>query len=107
MLVLDYDRALHHECRLWDDARGPYLEAPDRYCLFQHAGLLADLLEPHPAVRIVLSTSWTQKLGFKEAVRRLPKSLLTRVIGATYEFAEPGDHFAHLSRREQVLTTPS
>lgn len=74
-----------------------------RYRLFQHVGLLEKLLVPHPAVRLVLSTSWAQKLGLKETVRHLPESLQRRVIGATYELAEPGDYFQYLSRGEQVL----
>jgi hypothetical protein len=52
---------------------------------------------------LVLSTSWAQKLGLREAVRHLSPSLQPRVIGATYELAEPGDYFSHLSRGEQVL----
>lgn len=33
----------------------------------------------------------------------LSESLQARVIGATYEFAEMGDFFAHLSRGKQVV----
>jgi hypothetical protein len=103
LIYIDYDGTLHHERCLWDESRGPYLDAPNRYSLFQHAPLLEELLEPHPTVLIILSTSWAQKIGFKEAVRRLPAALQARVIGATYELAAPGDHFGYLSRGEQVL----
>lgn len=102
LLYLDYDGTVHHERCLWKDGRGPYLDAPERYILFQHVPLLQAFLEPHPSVRIVLSTTWAQKLGLKEALGWLPANLQARVVGATYELAEPGDHFAYLSRGEQV-----
>lgn len=101
--VLDFDGCVHHCGVRWSEERGVYLEAPARYRLFQHVELLEELLAPHPDVRLVLSTTWAQKLGLKEAMRHLPQSLQVRVVGATYEFAEPGDYFAHLSRGEQVI----
>lgn len=100
---LDFDGCTHHCNVRWSQERGLFLDAPERYRLFQHVGLLEELLAPHPAVRLVLSTSWAQKLGLKEAVRHLPEPLRRRVIGATYELAQPGDFFGHLSRGEQVL----
>lgn len=100
---LDFDGCVHHCGVRWSEERGLFLEAPARYRLFQHVDLLEELLAPHPALRLVLSTSWAQKLGLKEASACLPESLRARVIGATYEVAEPGDYFAHLSRGEQVV----
>jgi hypothetical protein len=100
---MDFDGCVHHCNVRWSKERGLFLEAPALYRLFQHVGLLEELLAPYPAVRIVLSTSWAQKLGLKEATGYLPESLRTPVLGATYEFAEPGDYFAQLSRGEQVI----
>lgn len=100
---LDYDGCVQHCNVRWSQERGLFLDAPERYRLFEHVGLLEELLAPHPVVRLVLSTSWAQKLGLKEAAAYLPESLQARVVGATYEFAEPGDYFAHLSRGEQVV----
>jgi hypothetical protein len=100
---LDYDGCVQHCNVRWSEERGLFLDAPARYRLFQHAGLLEELLSAYPPVRLVLSTSWAQKLGLKEAAAYLPDSLRARVVGATYEFAEPGDHFPHLSRGEQVV----
>lgn len=100
---MDFDGCIHHCNVRWSEDRGPFLEAPERYRLFQHVQLLEELLAPYPEVRLVLSTSWAQKLGLKEAVRYLPESLRARVVGVTCEFAEPGDYFARLSRGEQVL----
>jgi hypothetical protein len=100
---LDFDGCLHHCNVRWTQQRGPFLEAPERYTLFQHVGLLDELLAPHPAVRLVLSTSWSQKLGLMQAARHLPVSLRQRVVGATGDLAEPEDLFPFLSRGEQVL----
>jgi hypothetical protein len=100
---LDYDGCLHHCNVRWSQERGLFLEAPERYALFQHMGLLAQLLAPHPGVRLILSTSWAQKLGLKEALRHLTPALQQRVVGATFEHSQPGDFFAHLSRGEQVV----
>jgi hypothetical protein len=75
---LDYDGCLHRCNVRWSKQRGMFLEAPGRYSRFQHARLLEELLAPYPAVRVVLSTSWAQKLGLKEAVRHLPESLQRR-----------------------------
>jgi hypothetical protein len=58
---------------------------------------------PHPQVQMVLSTSWAQEMGLAAAVAQLPEALRERVVGATYELAQPGDYFRHLSRGEQVL----
>lgn len=100
---LDYDGCLHHCNVRWSKQRGLFLEAPGRYSLFQHVRILEELLAPYPAVRVVLSTSWAQKLGLKAAVHYLPESLQRRVIGATYEVAQGDDFFPYLNRGEQVL----
>jgi hypothetical protein len=102
LLFLDFDGVLHNEACYWHPRRGPYLKAPPRYTLFQHAELLAQLLEPYPNVAIVLSTSWVRQYSCDKAARRLPPALRRRVIGATYHREMPGDSFAYLSRGEQV-----
>lgn len=58
---VDYDGCVHHCNVRWSEGQGLFLDAPERYSLFQHVGLLEELLAPHPAVRLVLSTSWTLK----------------------------------------------
>ena len=84
VLYLDFDGVLHHQNVLWSASKGPYLEAPAGHTLFEHAPLLAELLKPYPAIRIILSTSWAVKYGCYGAARRLPLELRTRVIGATF-----------------------
>ena len=60
VLYLDYDGVLHHESCYWHARKGPYLNVPEgeNNVLFRHAPLLAEMLEPYPDLKIVLSTSW-------------------------------------------------
>lgn len=92
ILYLDFDGVLHHENVLWHPKKGAYLKAPKQYTLFQHAQLLAELLEPYPTVKIVLSTSWVRSYGCQKTAKRLPEALRSRVIGATFHsrMYEPG-----------------
>ena len=93
ILFLDFDGVLHP-----DDAylvRGrPALRADG--ALFMWAAPLAALLDAHPQVQIVLSTSWARELGFARARRYLPDALSARVIGATWHsamaFTSNGDY---------------
>lgn len=103
VLYVDFDGVLHHENCLWHPRRGAYLVAPERYSLFQHSGLLEQMLEPYPAVQIVLSTSWVRRYGMTATAKRLPLSLQARVIGATFHSRHMhNDEFLYLHRGEQV-----
>jgi hypothetical protein len=93
VLYVDFDGVLHHQNCLWHPRKGAYLHAPEGYTLFQHAPLLAELLEPFPEVQIVLSTSWTLQYGLSGAAKRLPEALRERVIGGTF-------HSRHMHRAE-------
>jgi hypothetical protein len=101
VLYLDYDGVLNHENVQWHPERGAYLDAPARYTLFQHARLLEEMLQPYPAILIVLSTTWVVRFGCAGAALRLPKGLRSRVIDATYDSDAPAD-FAYMPRGEQV-----
>jgi len=57
---------------------------PSSHPLFEHVELLESLLEPYPALRIILSTSWVRELGYDFALQQLTPSLQSRVIGATW-----------------------
>ena len=102
LLALDYDGVLHHEACYWSAKRGPYLEAPERYTLFQHMALLEELLAPHPEVKIILSTSWVVRYGYIKASKRLSPGLRARCIGSTFNSDIKGDGWHYLSRGEQV-----
>lgn len=105
LLYLDYDGTLHHERVMWHPRRGVYLEAPERYVLFQHAALLEEVLAPYPQVGIVLSTSWVRTYGFSRTAKRLPQALRERTIGATFhsELRHLEDAFASMPRGLQIL----
>jgi hypothetical protein len=101
VLYLDFDGVLSHENVLWHPEHGAFLDAPERYSLFQHARLLEEMLQPYPTIKIVLSTSWVLRYGCAGAALRLPEGLRSRVIGATYDGEAIAD-FVHVPRGEQV-----
>lgn len=103
ILFLDFDGVLHpHEVYLYH-GRGIVLEAGPEHQLFEHAELLASLLEPFPEVRIVLSTSWCATMRRFDAVRaRLPAALQKRVMGATWHSAKDRYRWSSLTRFEQI-----
>lgn len=102
ILYLDYDGVLHHENCYWHARRGAYLVAPEGHTLFQHVGLLEELLAPYPDIQIVLSTSWVRRLGYSRTAKRLPSALRQRVIGATYHSLMNRDEFEATSRGMQI-----
>mgnify|MGYP001455836371 CR=1 FL=1 len=105
ILYLDFDGVLHHEAVYLSPSKGPYLKAEHRSCghvLFQHAPLLVEMLDPYPAVKIVLSTSWVRTYGCYGAAKRLPPALRKRVIGATFHSRMREDAFIDQPRGVQV-----
>ena len=103
VLYLDFDGVLHHSQVAWSPQIGPYLAAPARYTLFQHADLLAQLLEPWPHVKIVLTTTWAYRYGLDYSVARLPPGLCSRVVGTIYaQGLKYPDDFARMPRGMQV-----
>lgn len=87
ILYLDYDGVLHPaDVRVSPTDRRPqvYINGrPASRPLFEHLPLLEALLEPFPAVRIILSTSWVREFGYEFALEQLTLGLRARVIGAT------------------------
>lgn len=85
LLFLDFDGVLHPDAvYLRLDGQ---IELRAEGELFMWANRLAAALQPHPDVRIVLSTSWVRNIGFHRARKALPAELQTRVIGATWHSA--------------------
>lgn len=90
ILYLDYDGVLHPA-----DVRVTKAEPlrpqiyqrgqPTSLALFEHAPLLAQILEAFPDVRISLATSWVRNLGYKFAVQQLPHALQERVVGTIWQ----------------------
>ncbi len=101
VLFLDFDGVLHPD-EVYNDRRLGVILRCDGHNLFEHAELLVQLLEPHPEIKIVLSTSWVRVLGFDQAKNRLPAELQERVVGTTYN-ESMSEYFAGLSRYEQII----
>lgn len=104
VLFLDFDGVLHpNEVYL---ARGRNVELrADGHELFEQADLLVQLLEPHPLIQIVLSTSWVFGLKcFDEVKGRLPKALQDRVVGATWHSSMSHYQWLSMTRYEQIMT---
>lgn len=101
VLYLDFDGVLHREQVLWHPKRGAFA-APPGFLLFEHTGLLAEMLGPYPELRIVLSTAWVRTYGCYGTAKRLPPSLRERVIGATFHSRMNLLEFMEKPRGQQV-----
>lgn len=102
VLYLDYDGVLHDEEVYFHPRRGIYIATAGR-TLFEWVPILEQLLEPHPDVAIVLSTSWVRVRNFEYAKKRLSPKLQARVIGATFHNREMRkDEFVLKSRGQQI-----
>lgn len=102
LLYLDFDNCLH-ACDAYKTAGGIVPGDPSA-TFIEFAGVLETLLAPYPALRIVLSTSWVEAIGFEAALNSLPlASLRARVVGSTFS---PGEDFLgawwEISRGQQV-----
>ena len=103
ILFLDFDGVLHGndvglELNVRDEASMQSLTEEQRRFitrdgrlivgenLFEHADRLAVALEPHPGVRIVISSTWRIHFELDELQRFLPPALADRVIGITPQF---------------------
>jgi len=90
ILYLDYDGVLHPaDVRV---AKAEPLQPriyqkgqPTDQPLFEHALLLAQILDTYPHVRISLATSWVRTLGYEFAVQQLPPLLRARVVGTIWQ----------------------
>lgn len=104
VIVTDADGVLHPADVRLDQGHlpvfGPGLEA---HHLFEHTGLLADMLDPHPDVRLLLSTSWVQVFGYKQTIGMLPSALRMRVIGSCFDPERHGPGYSQVARGYQVL----
>jgi len=99
---LDFDGVLHSSEVFLSRHLGIHMQAHGR-ALFEWAPILVELLEPHPEVSIVLSTSWVGERGKEFACGVLPPALKERVIGATYS-PDNLRYFDAWSRGRQVTS---
>lgn len=84
LIFLNFDGVLHPNAVRFEKKINPVLDAPRHY-LFESTDALVEVIENFPALRLVLNTWWTYFLGFDESLRRLPKTLSSRVIGSTLQ----------------------
>lgn len=101
VLFLGYDGCLHPEGVRHADG-GPQLQSKE-HRLFEHAELLAKLLEPYSELRIVLNTPWARIYGLDRAKAFLPAVLQTRVVGTTHEFCGDLVEWAELTEFDKVM----
>ncbi len=80
-MFLDFDGTLHIGRASMDEQRVITLDSGRPP--FEFAPLLIELLEPYPAVQLVLTTSWLMTLTEDEVVALMPQELGRRVVGTT------------------------
>jgi hypothetical protein len=101
VLYLGLDGVVHHRDVRWCPQCGPCMQ-PLGHRLFQHIGLLEELLAPHPEIRIVLSTSWVPRYGIWRTMEYFPSSLRQRMVGATFHERMDQASFVALPRGVQI-----
>ncbi|WP_366518953.1 HAD domain-containing protein [Acidovorax sp.] len=86
VLYLDLDGVVHHEKVLWHPRKGIYMSPYEAagHSLFEWIPILESVLQPHPAVALVLSSTWCIRPGYSATLKRLPATLSARFIGGTY-----------------------
>jgi len=107
VLYLDYDGVIHDSEVFVHRKHGIYIRKQGR-TLFEWMPILEELLQPHPDVKIVLSTSWVRSLKFNNAKKKLSLTLQERVIGATFHHRfMRKDDFSYLPRGVQITADVS
>lgn len=81
ILFLDFDGVLHPAEVFLRDGKPVFTSLWGH--MFMWTPLLIEALEPYPDVKIILSTSWVDRMGFEYAKNQLPAELQQRVIGST------------------------
>jgi hypothetical protein len=86
VLYLDLDGVVHHEKVLWHPRKGIYMSPYEAagHSLFEWVPILESVLQPHPAVALVLSSTWCIRPGYSATLKRFPATLSARFIGGTY-----------------------
>lgn len=80
-LFVDFDGTLHSGHAFIDENGQIALESGRP--LLEFAPLLVEMLEPYPAVEIVLTTFWLRKLTTEQVISYLPPELARRVVDTT------------------------
>ena len=93
IVFLDFDGVLHPSSVRFNEDLELALECDDKSLfLFCWAPILKSILnyvDPECAIKIVLSTTWAHRDGWKEAAKCLTPCLQLRVIGGTVGYDRP------------------
>jgi hypothetical protein len=103
VMYLDFDGVLHPG-EVWYEygMREPRLRSSG-HKLFENLPVLEEAVAPYPDLKIVLSTTWVQTIGFEKARDRLSEVLKSRVIGATYDPDSPDAwRFSRMRRYDTI-----
>lgn len=91
-LFLDFDGVLH-PASVFIDGGVVKLDCEDKSLfLFCWAPILEHILDdedPHGVVKIILSTTWGHRFGWKVAATHLTEGLRARVVGGTTGYSKP------------------
>ncbi|NPT67366.1 hypothetical protein GS910_24495 [Paraburkholderia sp. RL16-012-BIC-B] len=102
-LFVDFDGTLHvgHAYIGVDDA----ITLDSGRPLLEFAPLLAELLEPYPDVKIVLTTSWVRRLPVERVIEYLPPELRRRVVGTTRDIKPRFSYVLDGTERTYVVSS--
>lgn len=100
-LFVDYDGTLHRGRALLDTDGQVTLESGRP--LLEYAPLLVEMLDPYPAVQIVLTTSWLQTLPTEKVVSYLPLDLARRVVDTTRDRKARFSYMQNGSGRTDII----
>ena len=81
LLYLNFDGVLHPNSVVFRTHSAPILDVAG-HRLFENADSLARITSLFPSLRIVLNTWWTYRISFDECLKRLPRSVASRTVGA-------------------------
>lgn len=99
VIFVDFDGVLH---RLGEEAFDEHFNLIKNANLFCWRSILEDLLEPHPAVRIIVSSDWRRLFGDEALMRLLGRDLGQRFVGVveTYNSSRAAEIIVDASRRK-------
>jgi len=102
-LFVDYDGTLH--------AGHAYIDGSGRITLdsgrqpFEYAPLLAQMLDPYPAVEIVLTTFWLRTLPASQVISYLPPELTRRVVDTTGDGKARFSYVMNGAEKTDIITS--
>ena len=93
ILFLDYDGVLHPWSVRFNEKLELTLECEDKslflFCWAPTLESILDDVDPESHIKIVLSTTWAHRDGWKEVAKRLTPGLQSRVVDGTIGYNRP------------------